>query len=49
MIVLSQVLSDKMITNLEDGVLKSWLESAAVGTEFFLECCISTADRVYWW
>lgn len=27
MIVLSQVLSDKMITNLEDGVLKSWLES----------------------
>lgn len=27
MIVLSQVLSDKLITNLEDGVLKSWLES----------------------
>lgn len=27
MIVLSQVLSDKMITNLKDGVLKSWLES----------------------
>ncbi len=50
MILMSQVLSDNLIKNLDEGVMKSWLQSVLPSVlGFFLECGAGTAYRLHWW